>query len=214
MDESCDRRTAGSGFGRRACRKKCHEAASSLTGRGIFGREMTLFIFIIGILMSVTAIAAAWSCGASRCCWQTTVFTVLVFTQLAVALESRSEMEPIFRMKFLGNRSMALALLLTTALQLAVVYSPVGNRISIRFPCRRAISQSPLARRCWLSCLSKPGSYCCEGNTNKLKQIRHRFHTFKAETVLGYILSPFTVGENSIIGHHFLTNWLCRETPF
>jgi Ca2+-transporting ATPase len=97
---------------------------------GIFGREMTLFIFIIGILMSIASIAAAyelWRIGDAA--WQTTVFTVLVLTQLAVALESRSETESIFRLNFFGNRSMAGAILLTIGLQLAVVYTSIGNRI-------------------------------------------------------------------------------------
>ncbi len=98
--------------------------------RGIFGREMTSFIFTIGILMSVIAIAAAWELWRNGdAAWQTTVFTVLVFTQLAVALESRSETESIFRIRFWGNRSMAAAIVLTTLLQLAVVYLPVGNAI-------------------------------------------------------------------------------------
>jgi len=97
---------------------------------GIFGREMILFIAVIGVLMSVVAIAAAWELWhLGDAAWQTTVFTVLVFTQLAVALESRSEMESIFRLRFLGNRAMAGAILLTVALQLLVIYTPIGNRI-------------------------------------------------------------------------------------
>ena len=97
---------------------------------GVFGREMTLFILVIGILMSLTAITTAWELWRlGDPAWQTTVFTVLVLTQLAVALESRSEEESIFRMKLLGNRPLAGAILLTTALQLAVIYTPIGNRI-------------------------------------------------------------------------------------
>ena len=97
---------------------------------GIFGREMVQFILVIGVLMSITAIAAAWELWRlGDPAWQTTVFTVLVLTQLIVALESRSEEESIFRMNFLGNRSMAGAVLLTVGLQLAVIYTPIGNRI-------------------------------------------------------------------------------------
>ncbi|MBN1571317.1 MAG: cation-translocating P-type ATPase [Acidobacteria bacterium] len=97
---------------------------------GIFGREMVQFIIVIGILMSITAIAAAWELWRlGDPAWQTTVFTVLVLTQLVVALESRSEEESIFRISFLGNRSMAGAVLLTAGLQLAVIYTPIGNRI-------------------------------------------------------------------------------------
>jgi Ca2+-transporting ATPase len=102
---------------------------------GVFGREMTLFILVIGILMSLTAIMTAWELWRlGDPAWQTTVFTVLVLTQLAVALESRSEEESIFRMKLLGNRPMAGSILLTTALQLAVIYTPIGNRIFSTVP--------------------------------------------------------------------------------
>jgi Ca2+-transporting ATPase len=97
---------------------------------GIFGREMIQFIVVIGVLMSITAIAAAWELWRhGDPAWQTTVFTVLVLTQLVVALESRSEEESIFRMNLFGNRSMTGAILLTAGLQLAVVYTPIGNHI-------------------------------------------------------------------------------------
>jgi Ca2+-transporting ATPase len=97
---------------------------------GVFSREMTLFIVIVGVLMSLIAITAArelWRLGDPA--WQTTVFTVLVLTQLAVALESRSETESILKMSLFSNRPMTGALLLTAVLQLAVIYSPIGNRI-------------------------------------------------------------------------------------
>ena len=97
---------------------------------GIFGREMIHFILVIGVLMSIMAIAAAWELWhLGDPAWQTTIFTVLVLTQLVVALESRSEVESLFRMSILGNRPMAVAILLTVGLQLAVIYAPIGNRI-------------------------------------------------------------------------------------
>jgi P-type Ca2+ transporter type 2C len=97
---------------------------------GIFGREMVQFIIVIGILMSIVGIAAAWELWRlADPAWQTTVFTVLVLTQLIVALESRSKEQSIFRMNLLGNRSMAGAILLTAGLQMVVVYTPLGNRI-------------------------------------------------------------------------------------
>jgi Ca2+-transporting ATPase len=97
---------------------------------GIFGREMVQFIIVIGIFMSIVAIAAAWELWRlADPAWQTTVFTVLVLTQLIVALESRSEEQSIFQMNLLGNRPMAGAILLTAGLQMVVVYTPLGNRI-------------------------------------------------------------------------------------
>ena len=53
----------------------------------------------------------------------------LVFTQLAVALEARSEEEPLFRIGLFKNRSMVLAFVLTVILQLLVVYLPVAQHI-------------------------------------------------------------------------------------
>ncbi len=97
---------------------------------GIFNREMVSFIAVIGVLMSVIAIAAAWELWRlGDPAWQTTVFTVLVLTQMIVALESRSEKESLFRTKFLGNPSMAGAVLLVALLQLAVIYTPAGNSL-------------------------------------------------------------------------------------
>lgn len=97
---------------------------------GIFGREMVCFIGVIGLLMSFAAIATAWELWRlGDAAWQTTVFTVLVLTQLVVALESRSETESLFRMRFFGNRPMTIAVLMTCGLQLLVIYTPAGNRI-------------------------------------------------------------------------------------
>jgi len=103
--------------------------------KGIFSRELVSFIAVIGILISATAIGAAWELWhLGDPAWQTTVFTVLVITQLIVALESRSEKESLFRMNFFANRSMAGAFVLVAGLQLAVIYTPIGNRIFATVP--------------------------------------------------------------------------------
>jgi P-type Ca2+ transporter type 2C len=97
---------------------------------GIFDREMVSFIGIIGTLMSLIAIAAAWELWhIGDPAWQTTVFTVLVFTQLVVALESRSKKESFFKISLWTNKSMTGSVLLIVLLQLAVIYTPFGNRI-------------------------------------------------------------------------------------
>jgi Ca2+-transporting ATPase len=97
---------------------------------GVFSREMVFFIGVVGVLMSVIAIGTAWELWRlGDPAWQTTVFTVLVLTQLVVALEARSEEESLLRLGPLGNRPLALAIVLTAALQAAVIYTPAGNRI-------------------------------------------------------------------------------------
>ena len=96
----------------------------------IFGRGMVQFILGIGAAMSVISIVSAWKLWRlSDPAWQTVLFTTLVFCQLAVALEARSEKESLVGIGLLKNRPMVLALVLTVALQLAVVYTPAGQRI-------------------------------------------------------------------------------------
>ncbi len=96
----------------------------------VFGRGMVRFIIIVGILLSVIAIAAAWEIwhlGDST--WQTVLFSTLVFAQLAVALAVRSEDQSLFKIGLFSNRSMVLAVVLTIALQLVVIYWPVAQNI-------------------------------------------------------------------------------------
>jgi Ca2+-transporting ATPase len=62
------------------------------------------------------------------------VFTVLVLTQLVVALEARSEEASLLRMGPWGNRAMVGAVLMTVLLQAAVIYTPAGNRIFATVP--------------------------------------------------------------------------------
>jgi len=96
----------------------------------IFGRGMAQFIIGIGTLMSIISIGAAWELWhLGDPAWQTALFTTLVFTQLAVALEARSEEYSPFRIGLLRNRSMVFALVVTVVLQLLVVYVPAAQRI-------------------------------------------------------------------------------------
>jgi Ca2+-transporting ATPase len=96
----------------------------------VFGRGMVAFIIGIGIVMSILSIGAGfglWQAGQAQ--WQTVLFTTLVFSQLAVAVGARSEINSVFRIGLLSNRSMLLAVVLTVALQLAVIYLPVAQSI-------------------------------------------------------------------------------------
>ena len=98
--------------------------------QSIFGRGMVQFIIGFGVVMSILSIGAAWELWSlGDPAWQTTLFTTLIFTQLAVALEARSEEESLFRIGLFKNRSMLLAFVLTVVLQLLVVYLPVAQNI-------------------------------------------------------------------------------------
>ncbi len=89
----------------------------------VFGRGMVQFIILFGIILSLIAIGAGfglWREGDPA--WQTALFTTLVFSQLAMAISVRSEKESIFRHGLFTNRYMILAVVVTIALQLLIVY--------------------------------------------------------------------------------------------
>jgi len=91
----------------------------------VFGHGMLAFIVVIGIVMSIIAIVIGFiAYQAGDPTWQTLLFTTLIFAQLALALEARSEEESLFRLGLFTNRSMIWAILSTIALQLLVVYVP------------------------------------------------------------------------------------------
>jgi Ca2+-transporting ATPase len=63
-----------------------------------------------------------WQAGSPV--WQTVIFTTLTFSQVFLALAVRSERDSIFEIGLLSNIANLGAVLLTFALQLAVVYLP------------------------------------------------------------------------------------------
>ncbi len=91
----------------------------------IFGRGMVQFIICVGIIMSLVAILAGflfWREGNPR--WQTILFTTLIFAQLGLALEVRSEKNSLLHIGLFSNRYMLAAIALTILLQLLVIYVP------------------------------------------------------------------------------------------
>ena len=96
----------------------------------VFGRGMPRFIIVFGVVLSVIALGAAyglWSSGDGA--WQTALFTTLVFAQLAMALAVRSEEQSLLRIGLLSNKPMLLAIVVTIALQLVLVYWGPAQRI-------------------------------------------------------------------------------------
>ncbi|MDX1435764.1 MAG: cation-translocating P-type ATPase [Anaerolineales bacterium] len=110
--------------------KDVMKRAPETATRSVFGHGMVSFILVIGVIMSVLALVPSWLMyQQANPNWQTVLFTTLVFSQLAVALEARSESESIFRVGFFTNRSMVWALVVTIALQLVVIYLPLAQGI-------------------------------------------------------------------------------------
>ncbi len=96
----------------------------------IFAHGMWQHIVWVGLFVGGVSIAAqAWSWGRGDAYWQTVVFTVLTLSQLFHSLEARSERESLFRIGLTSNLPMLGAVLLTVALQLAVIYTPALNAV-------------------------------------------------------------------------------------
>ncbi|HIK45059.1 MAG TPA: cation transporting ATPase C-terminal domain-containing protein [Leptolyngbyaceae cyanobacterium M65_K2018_010] len=56
--------------------------------------------------------------------WQTMVFSTLAFSRMSLALAMRSERDSLFSPRFFTNPPMLWAVVVTLALQLAVIYLP------------------------------------------------------------------------------------------
>ena len=110
----------------------------------------------VGPLIAALSLAAqAWAYGRGSENWQTIVFTVLTFCQLAHVLVIRSETESLWRLGLFSNLPLLGAVLLIIALQLAVIYVPALN--SIFNP--QALSMLELAV-CFLLPLIVAGGVC------------------------------------------------------
>jgi Ca2+-transporting ATPase len=91
----------------------------------VFSRGVGRDIISVGLLMGIAFLGAGyyfWSNGWER--WQTMVFATLAFSRMSLALAMRSERDVLIRRGLMSNRPMLTAVLLTFALQLAVIYIP------------------------------------------------------------------------------------------
>jgi len=96
----------------------------------IFAHGMWQHILWVGLLMGgVSLLTQAWAIHTGSAHWQSMVFTVLTLSQLGHVLAIRSERESLFSQGLLSNRLLVAALLLTFALQMAVLYVPWLNPI-------------------------------------------------------------------------------------
>ncbi len=96
----------------------------------IFAHGMWQHILWVGLLMGgVSLLTQAWAIHTGSAHWQSMVFTVLTLSQLGHVLAIRSERDSLFTQGVLSNRLLIGALLLTFALQMAVLYVPWLNPI-------------------------------------------------------------------------------------
>jgi Ca2+-transporting ATPase len=99
----------------------------------IFGGGMARDIAWIGLLMGVVSLAMGyWFWAREQTAdihWRTIVFTVLTLAQMGNALAIRSNRDSLFRIGIFSNRALIGSVLLTFALQLAVIYWPPMQEI-------------------------------------------------------------------------------------
>jgi Ca2+-transporting ATPase len=96
----------------------------------IFSNGMAMHILWVGFLMGITTIGIQfWAINNEVSHWQTMAFTVLCFSQMGHVMAIRSERQSLFHIGIFSNKSLLGALLLTTTLQMAIIYSPSLNTI-------------------------------------------------------------------------------------
>jgi Ca2+-transporting ATPase len=101
----------------------------------VFAHGIGPHILWVGLLIGGLAILAqAWTWHAGNEHWQTVVFTVLTFAQLVHAMVIRSERESLLTRGLFTNLPLLGAVLLTVALQLAVIYLPFLNPVFATTP--------------------------------------------------------------------------------
>jgi Ca2+-transporting ATPase len=100
------------------------EKAPAEPGESIFARGIGRYIIRIGIVFAVIVIGLMlYASGHSGDHWKTMVFTTLCLAQMGHALSARSDL-PLLQVAPLSNPWLIWAVLLTTGLQLLLLYVP------------------------------------------------------------------------------------------
>ncbi|MFT3663884.1 cation-translocating P-type ATPase [Piscinibacter sp.] len=95
-------------------------------GESLFADGLWQHVLFIGLLIGGLCLAVqAWALATGHAHWQTMVFTVLTFSQMAHVMAVRSERDPLWRQGLSSNLPLLGAVLLTFVLQLATIYVPV-----------------------------------------------------------------------------------------
>nr|WP_315165790.1 cation-translocating P-type ATPase [uncultured Flavobacterium sp.] len=98
--------------------------------KNIFAGGMAIHILWVGFLMGVVTLGIqAWAIHNQGAHWQTMAFTVLCFSQLGHVLAIRSDWQSFFKIGLFSNKPMLVALSITVALQLLIIYLPFCNEI-------------------------------------------------------------------------------------
>jgi Ca2+-transporting ATPase len=101
-------------------RRRPHRPDESIFARGL-GRHVLWVGLVMGLVPLLTGY---WYWHADDPTWQTMVFTILTFAQMSHALAIRSDRHSLFRIGIFSNKPLLGAVMLTTVLQMALIYVP------------------------------------------------------------------------------------------
>ncbi|MFM7086173.1 MAG: cation-translocating P-type ATPase [Cyanobium sp.] len=102
------------------------DRAPAEPGESIFARGIGRYILRVGVVFALIVIALMWwsaKHGQGGDSWKTMVFTTLCLAQMGHALSARSDL-PLLRVAPFSNPWLIWAVLLTSLLQLALLYVP------------------------------------------------------------------------------------------
>ena len=109
-------------------------------GESIFARGIGRYILRIGLVFGAITIALMAYSARSGGPWQTMVFTTLCLAQMGHALAARSD-RPLVQVAPFSNPALLAAVVLTSALQLALLYVPVlSGETDVRYFARKFTS--------------------------------------------------------------------------
>ena len=106
---------------------------------GIFARGLGWQILMMGVIVGLISVGAGywfWNKGAGSQAWQTMVFTMLTFCQMAYALCVRKQYESLFSYSWFSNPILLAAVGATLILQMMIIYVPFFNLVFRTFPLR------------------------------------------------------------------------------
>ncbi|HEU4903872.1 MAG TPA: HAD-IC family P-type ATPase, partial [Flavisolibacter sp.] len=96
----------------------------------LFAEGIGYHIAWMGLLMAFLTLGTqAWAIHAGDAHWQTMVFTVLTFVQLAQVFSIRSDLTFIYKKGLFTNPFLLAAIGVTFLLQLGVIYLPFANKL-------------------------------------------------------------------------------------
>jgi Ca2+-transporting ATPase len=104
---------------RHAMSRPPRDPNASILGAGLWQHAVWVGLLMGGVTLAVqaTAIEVGWH-------WQTMVFTLLAFLQLAHSLAVRSERESTLRLRFRTNMPLLVTVVVTALIQLGLIYLP------------------------------------------------------------------------------------------